>query len=299
MNSSSSLSSATLALRIARLCPWAALLAVGLTLSACSAETDASSQASGIRQRNFTFVDANPAVPLPPIAHSKLQEAMRILDRTAHSSVAPPKAKELALHTLERLESGDVILGSIAGARGIDRWHMCKDYALAACTGSPPAPNDRTWYGDDNLSVQLEEKLDGYQWGNRVYLAIVEGTVASELASTLVHEVAHVLNRSECRYYKDVSAHRVDDNAAFVEEFRSFFAECIFVSAEMDLSRCSAQALESTDSYGFHHSLDAILPSEPTAEGLAKRMLAETAPFGRLVPAKANFPSHFVGCNAR
>jgi hypothetical protein len=166
MNSSSSLSYATLTLRLARLCQWAAPFAVGLTLLACSAETDASSQGSGVSQRTFKFVDANPAVPLPPIARSKLQEAMRILDRTAHSSMAPPKAKELALHTLERLESDDVILGSIAGARGIDRWHMCKDYALAACTGSPPAPNDRTWYGDDKLSVQLQEKLDGYQWGN-------------------------------------------------------------------------------------------------------------------------------------
>jgi hypothetical protein len=83
--------------------------------------------------------------------------------------------------------------------------------------------------------------------------------VPSELASTLVHEVVHVLNRSECRYYKDVSAHRLDDNAAFVEEFRSFFAECIFVSAEMELPRCSAQALEATTSYGFHHSLDVEL----------------------------------------
>ncbi len=266
---------------------------VGGALVGCSgAPGDVATEEDDIARQSFRFVDANPEVPLPPVARKKIQDALRVLARLAARRDAPVLSRDLARLTVERIGAGDVLLGSIAGARGVDRWHMCKDFALPACKGAPPDPADRTWTGDASLGAKLEAELAGYQWGNRVYFTITESLDPAELAATLVHEVNHVANRSECHYYKNVDAHTVDPNAAFVQEFRAFLAECYVAEAAPTVSRCSATALTTTNTYGFRYDLEVIAPSDPTALGLAKREL------DHLTPEQARWPKTFVGCTA-
>lgn len=275
------------------------LALAAMPLAACAAETSTEETSEDdVRRRSYAFVDGNPEVPLTPVAKQKIQAALGVLAQKARDGTSP--SKEIAAETLARIQAGHVVLGSIAGARGIDRWHMCKDYELAACKGAAPAPSDTTWFGDEALGTTLEKELAGYQWGNRVYFTIDAKLDPKELAATLVHEVNHVVNRSECSYYKDIDAHMVDDDRAFVEEFRAFFAECYQSSDAPSVETCSAHALTSTNTYGFRYDLGRILPEGPkTALALAQRIAKEEAGGGKLVPVHHGWPVSFVGCPAR
>jgi hypothetical protein len=64
------------------------------------------------------------------------------------------------------------------------------------------------------------DELDGYMWQNRIYVS--RGQTARRLAATLVHEVNHVINRSEVGYYDDLPT------SAFLHEVRAFHAESLF-----------------------------------------------------------------------
>jgi hypothetical protein len=168
--------------------------------------------------------------------------------------------------------------------------------------GAAPAEDDRTWAGDDALNRKLQTSLDGYQWGNRLYFTIKRTTEVDELASTLVHEVNHVLNRSECSYYSDVPEHVMDGNKAFVEEYRAYLVECYFVkdqSANEDA--CTAFATKALEPYGFEHDLRAIVPEgEPPETRTLTRYIVRSehgpAAFGRIVPDAASWPPAFGTC---
>jgi hypothetical protein len=254
--------------------------------------------------RAYAFVDVNPDVPLSATAKQKLQGALAKLDRVARQSKSPLR-RALAAETLERIESGDVELGSVAGARGIDRWHMCKDYAQPACAGEPPPDDDRTWVGDESLGRFLERELDGYQWSNRLYFTLSRSTDVDALAATLVHEVNHVLNRSECSYYVDIDAHRVDGDRAFVEEYRAFLSECYFTKdTSATIEACSAFAFARVSEYGFEFDLTRVLPGgsddpEELAELIVDAEDTDEEPFGRLVPHDEQWPESFDACAVR
>jgi hypothetical protein len=66
----------------------------------------------------------------------------------------------------------------------------------------------------------LSAEIDGYMWSNRVYVS--RGLSAKRLAATLVHEVNHVINRSEVGYFDDLPT------SAFLHEYRAFHAERLF-----------------------------------------------------------------------
>jgi hypothetical protein len=66
----------------------------------------------------------------------------------------------------------------------------------------------------------LTENLDGYMWSNRIYVS--RGQTVRRLASTLVHEVNHVINRSEVGYYDNLPT------SGFIHEYRSFHVESLF-----------------------------------------------------------------------
>ena len=87
------------------------------------------------------------------------------------------------------------------------------DYAHLHDRGSPAA---RT----------LTAELDGYMWSNRIYVS--RGQTAKALASTLVHETNHVINRSEVGYYDDLPS------SAFLHEYRAFHAEAMFDPTALD-----------------------------------------------------------------
>ncbi len=283
----------------------------GLVLTACvgtlsllgCVEPDVDTASDDVTaQRTYSFVDVNPDAPLSRTAKKKLQGALATIDRVAQRGKSPLR-RALAAETLARIEAGDVLLGSIAGARGMDRWHMCKDFALPACEGESPADDDRTWMGDDELGAFLERELDGYQWGNRLYFTLQSSTDVDALALTLVHEVNHVLNRSECSYYADLDAHVVDGDLAFVQEYRAFLSECYFAkdtSATVEV--CSESALARVAEYGLDYDLTRVLPGGSDDPELLTELILDAQDgdgFGQLVPRDEHWPESFGACEAR
>lgn len=285
---------------------WVAVLfsACAAALAACGGSDSAPPTAdddSDLTRRTYAVVDANPDVPLGGVARQKIQAALAKLERVAKRGETPLR-RALAAETLARVESGDVLLGSIAGARGIDRWHMCKDYALAACSGAPPALDDRAWQGDAEVARTLDRDLAGYMWGNRLYFTLHVSTDPNELAATLVHEINHVTHRSECHYYRNLETHEVEPDLAFVEEYRAFLSECYFTrDTSASPETCNAHAFERTTSYGFAADLAHVLPGATRDPLVLAKLIAASedgaaAPFGHLVPRKPLWPASFDAC---
>jgi hypothetical protein len=71
-----------------------------------------------------------------------------------------------------------------------------------------------------DLTAAISEELAGYRWSNRIYVS--RGQEPVRLAATLIHEVNHVINRSEVGYYDDLPT------SAFLHEYRAFYAEAQF-----------------------------------------------------------------------
>jgi hypothetical protein len=74
----------------------------------------------------------------------------------------------------------------------------------------------------------ITNDMDGYMWDDRIYVA--QGLSPRHLAATLVHEVNHVLNKSE-EHYKD-------DASIFVEEYRAFYSEALFRGEKLTPAKC-------------------------------------------------------------
>jgi hypothetical protein len=73
---------------------------------------------------------------------------------------------------------------------------------------------------DGEVAGVLGAAIDGYMWSDRIYVS--RGLSAKRLAATLVHEVNHVINRSEVGYFDDLPT------SAFLHEYRAFHAERLF-----------------------------------------------------------------------
>lgn len=86
--------------------------------------------------------------------------------------------------------------------------------------GLVPADYHRLRLRGSPVAAAITEALDGYMWSDRIYVA--RGLTVKRLAATLVHEVNHVVNRSEVGYYDDLPT------SGFVHEYRAFHAEAIF-----------------------------------------------------------------------
>ncbi|MEN9799783.1 MAG: hypothetical protein RL653_3480 [Pseudomonadota bacterium] len=74
----------------------------------------------------------------------------------------------------------------------------------------------------------VDGAIYGYMWDDRVYVSTETST--RRLAATLVHEVNHVLNRSEENYR--------GAKAKLREEYRAHYAERVALGVEMTPERC-------------------------------------------------------------
>lgn len=240
---------------------------------------------------------------LPADAHATLSAALAELARVEVEG-SSGRQRRLAAETLARIEAGAVRLDAIERARGMDLWHMCKDLdAHDACRGEPPHEDEAdTWDGDDALRDALANDLDGYMWGDRLYFRFDDALEPSALAATLVHEVNHVLNRSECSYYADYFAHEVEPTLAFLEEYRAFVTECVYRrGSNGTATRCDGWAnaqLEERD-YGFSPDLSRLVAEdEDGTRTIAEALFDEDGRFGWLAPSADVWPADFAECEA-
>lgn len=121
-----------------------------------------------------------------------------------------------AKRTLRAITSGRVKVDRFPDLTAGDLRHVRKDLKLH----------------DSRAKVfrEMSRQLNGYMWDDRVY--VHRDLSPAKLASTLVHEVTHVLNRSEEHYRSPKSV--------LLEEYRSFYAEQRFAGVEMTPARCRA-----------------------------------------------------------
>lgn len=240
---------------------------------------------------------------LPADAHATLSAALDELARVRVEG-SSGRQRRLAAETLARIEAGVVRVEAIERARGMDLWHMCKDLdAHAACNGEPPTGDEAAnWEGDAALRAALASDLDGYMWGDRLYFRFDDALEPSALAATLIHEVNHVLNRSECSYYADYFAHEVEPTLAFLEEYRAFVAECVFRRGSGGTaSRCDGWAnaqLEERE-YGLSPDLSRLIAEDETGtRTIAEALFDEDGRFGWLAPSADVWPPDFAECEA-
>jgi hypothetical protein len=130
---------------------------------------------------------------------------------------------ELSQLTLKSIQAGYVKIDELADLTCADFERVRADLPDAGLT-----PADYAHLHDARSSVKtaIENELDGYMWSNRIYVA--RGRDAKRLAATLIHEVNHVVNRSEVGYYDDLPT------SAFIHEYRAFYLEAQFDPAEYE-----------------------------------------------------------------
>jgi len=253
--------------------------------------------------RPLTFHPIAPRHAPSGSARTTLLAALDALGRVAREGTAT-RQQRLADETLARIQAGDVLMGSLDDARGTDLWHMCKDLDdQRACPTATP-PSDPAWAGTAALFAALRRDLDGYTWGNRLYFNFAVTVAPEALAATLVHEVDHAFNRSECWYYEVYFAHVVDPTLAFLEEYRAFVAECVYKRGKGATAlRCDASAhVELRErEYGFSPDLSSLLEPDELARGtivIAQGLFADDGRFGWLIPSPLSWPSDFAECEA-
>lgn len=183
-----------------------ALLATALALSACAAPSDetadegAGGKADG--GRVFTEVDR---------AHSS--SSFRRYVRNALDELAANRS-QLSQLTLSSIEQGHVQIDELADLTCPDFMRVLEDTpSLPYTVADWPRLHD----ANSEVLEALTNELDGYMWSNRIYVG--RGQRAKHLASTFVHEINHVINRSDVAYYENLPT------SGFVEEYRAFDAE--------------------------------------------------------------------------
>jgi hypothetical protein len=176
------------------------------------------------------------------------------LDRmAAHDS-------ELAQLTLASIEGGLVRIDELADLTCADFLRVIRDLPDL---GLEPADHARLQLRGSNLAATLADSLDGYMWSNRIYVS--RGQTAVRLAATLIHEVNHVINRSEVGYYDDLPA------SAFLHEYRAFHAE-------RDFDPSSWDGVDLVDYVLDTYELDrAAMPAGVLAAPLTPRLLPDEA----------------------
>jgi hypothetical protein len=99
----------------------------------------------------------------------------------------------------------------------------------------------------------ITTNLSGYMWDDRIYVAA--GLSAAELASTLVHEVNHILNQSEEHYR--------GDRAVLVEEYRAFYAEALWAAQQQGRRKLSADECRAIKEGVIHdYGLSGVVPAD-------------------------------------
>lgn len=127
--------------------------------------------------------------------------------------------------------------------------------------GLVPADHAKLKLRGSAVTAAITEQLDGYMWSNRIYVA--RGLDPQRLAATLVHEVNHVINRSEVGYYDDLPT------SAFLHEYRAFYAEREFDPAAYD-------GVDLVDYVITNYELDrSKIPAAVLADPLTPRLLPD------------------------
>lgn len=152
------------------------------------------------------FVEVNPARSSAAF-RDEIERALRLLEQSE---------ARIARETARSIRAGRVRLDELGDLTCWDFERVRAELTTLALT---PADYARLRPGSA-LARAIAQEIDGYMWSDRIYVSRGQG--ARALAATLVHEVNHVINRSEVGYWDDLPT------SAFHHEYRAFHAEALF-----------------------------------------------------------------------
>jgi hypothetical protein len=137
---------------------------------------------------------------------------------------------EIGLRTFEYVTSGRVKLDELADLTRGDFNHIRKEFARE---GVELPVEDYARLHDERATATraITSSVNGYMWDDRIYVA--RGLSVEMLARTIVHEVNHVVNKSEENYR--------GEKAIFIEEYRAHYAEALLAKKNVsDPAVCRA-----------------------------------------------------------
>ncbi|MBI1949413.1 MAG: hypothetical protein HYS27_27250 [Deltaproteobacteria bacterium] len=140
---------------------------------------------------------------------------------------------KIARLTWEMVATGRVQLDELRDLTHADYLRARKDL-LKDGVKLPERPNAAAFRA-------ITSDLNGYMWDDRIYLT--PGLSPKDLAATIVHEVNHVLNKSEEHYRTD--------QQILVEEYRAFYAERVFTGQPLSAAACRALKERVIADYGL------------------------------------------------
>lgn len=165
----------------------------------------------------------------------------------------------IARMTFEAIVTGKVQIDDLTDLTRSDYLRMVKEFKK---DGIQLDKNGWGTLGDPRSGTMraITNEVDGYMWDDRVYVS--PGRKPRDLAATLVHEVNHILNRSEEHYRTDA--------AIFLEEYRAYYAEALFREEPVDDPAFCLRLKERViEDYGLDGVTPDLLPDEPPGVFLA------------------------------
>lgn len=174
---------------------------------ACAAPPDDGSDGSGGKEDRSTSARFREVDPTHTNATFRGYIHKALDKLAAHDS-------ELARLTLASIKAGHVLIDELADLTCGDFLRVRDDLPDLRLAVTDHA---RLRERGSDITAAIANEIDGYMWSNRIYVS--RGQDAQRLAATLIHEVNHVVNRSEVGYYDDLPT------SAFLHEYRAFHAE--------------------------------------------------------------------------
>jgi len=134
---------------------------------------------------------------------------------------------EIGERTFELVTSGKVTLDELSDLTRGDFMHIRKEFAREG-VDLPVEDYARLHDSRATATRAIATTVNGYMWDDRIYVA--RGLSTELLAKTIVHEVNHVLNKSEENYR--------GEPAIFLEEYRAHYAEKLLDGVRMTAAVC-------------------------------------------------------------
>ncbi len=188
------------------------------------------------------FFEVN-ARHVDPVFRAYVEKALKVLAATPTPT---------AQRTLRAITTGRVKLDQLSDLTRKDFGQVRK--TLAGWGTSVSAEDYLTIHdGRTHAARAITKFISGYQWDNRIYLE--EKLTPRALAGTLVHEVSHVMNSSEEHYRSD--------KAAFLEEYRAFYAQETFAGKKLSPAACRALKQRIIREYEFKNVSPDDVPDVP------------------------------------
>jgi hypothetical protein len=188
----------------------------------------------------YPFLEVNPARTSLPF-RTAVARALDVL-RRAEDPVSRT--------TYEAIVGGRVKVDTLSDLSRADYQRLRRDLVPDGVT---LRPQDFARLEHKPVLRAITSSIDGYMWDDRVYIA--DGLSPERLASTLVHEVNHVLNKSEEHYRRP--------QAELVEEYRASYAEAVHRGERMTPARCRGLKEEVIREYGLQGVTPDDVPDLP------------------------------------